>query len=70
MTGVPPVLGRKNADKLVELYGGKLVKAIAKKTSFVVLGNEAGPKKLDQINDFGLKSYTDTEFIRLIEEGM
>jgi len=61
------MLGRTNADKLVQIYGGKLVKAIAKKTSFVVLGNDAGPKKLDQIKEFGLKSYTDTEFIKLIE---
>ena len=68
VTGVPPI-GRKNADKLVQVYGGKLVKAIAKKTSFVVLGNDAGPKKLDQINEFGLKTYTDTEFVKLIEDG-
>ncbi|KAH8588372.1 hypothetical protein B0O99DRAFT_677447 [Bisporella sp. PMI_857] len=69
VTGTPPVLGRKNADKLVEAYGGKLVKAIAKKTSFVVLGNDAGPKKLDQIAEFGLKTYTDQEFIDLIKAG-
>ena len=69
VTGVPP-MGRKNVDKLVELYGGKLVKAIAKKTSFVVLGNDAGPKKLEQIKEFGLKSYTDIEFVKLIESGM
>jgi len=45
VTGVPPVLGRKNAEKLVQLYGGKLTKSLSKNTSFVVVGNDAGPTK-------------------------
>jgi hypothetical protein len=45
VTGVPPTLGRKNADKLVENYGGKLGKSLSKNTDYVVLGNKAGPKK-------------------------
>ena len=30
VTGVPPVMGRKNAEKLVEAYGGKLTKSLSK----------------------------------------
>jgi BRCT domain type II-containing protein len=45
VTGVPPTLGRKNADKLVENYGGKLGKSLSKNTDYVILGNKAGPKK-------------------------
>jgi len=45
VTGVPPVMGRKTAEKLVEKYGGKLTKSLSKKTSYVVIGNDAGPTK-------------------------
>lgn len=45
VTGVPPVMGRSNAEKLVVLYGGKVSKSLSKNTSLVVIGNEAGPTK-------------------------
>ena len=45
VTGVPPTLGRKNAEKLVTNYGGNLTKSLSKNTSFVVVGNDAGPTK-------------------------
>lgn len=45
VTGVPPTLGRKNAEALVTQYGGKLQKALSKTTTYVCVGNEAGPKK-------------------------
>ncbi len=45
VTGVPPTIGRKNAEKIVVAYGGKLMKALSKKTDLVVIGNDAGPKK-------------------------
>ncbi len=45
VTGVPPTLGRKNAEKLVINYGGSLTRSLSKNTSFVVVGNDAGPTK-------------------------
>ncbi len=45
VTGIPPVMGRANAEKLVVLYGGKVSKSLSKNTSLVVVGNEAGPTK-------------------------
>lgn len=45
VTGVPPVLGRKNAEKLVQVYGGNLTKSLSKNTDYVIVGNDAGPKK-------------------------
>jgi len=50
-------------------YGGKLAKSISKNTTFVVVGNEAGPKKLEQISDLGLQTYDEDEFIELLEAG-
>lgn len=45
VTGVPPKMGRKNAEKLVQLYGGSLTKSLSKTTSCAVVGNDAGPTK-------------------------
>ncbi|KAG4432959.1 hypothetical protein IFR05_011554 [Cadophora sp. M221] len=45
VTGVPPTLGRKNAEKLVVNYGGKVASSLSSKTSYVVVGNDAGPTK-------------------------
>ena len=45
VTGIPPTIGRKNAEKLVEAYGGKLTKSLSKNTGYVVVANDAGPKK-------------------------
>lgn len=45
VTGVPPTLGRKNTEKLVEAFGAHLGKSLSRKTDYVVVGNDAGPKK-------------------------
>lgn len=45
VTGVPPTLGRKNTERLVEAFGAHLGKSLSRKTDYVVVGNDAGPKK-------------------------
>ena len=45
VTGVPPTLGRKNAERLVEAFGAHLGKSLSGKTGYVVVGNDAGPTK-------------------------
>ncbi|TVY36303.1 Replication factor C subunit [Lachnellula occidentalis] len=69
VTGVPPTLGRKNAEKLVETHGGKLGKSITGKTSYVVLGNDAGPKKLEQIEQHNIDTLDEDGLIELLEGG-
>jgi len=69
VTGVPPVMGRANAEKLVVLYGGKISKSLSKNTSLVVIGNEAGPTKLEKIEDLGLKTVDEDGLVALIESG-
>ncbi|KAL3425903.1 replication factor RFC1 C terminal domain-containing protein [Phlyctema vagabunda] len=68
VTGVPPTLGRKHAETLVTAYGGKLMKSLSKNTTFVVVGNEAGPKKLEQIEGLGLQVYDEDAFIAMLED--
>jgi replication factor C subunit 1 len=67
VTGVPPTLGRKTAEALVEKYGGHLTKSLSKKTSFVVVGNDAGPAKLEKIAELGLETLDEDAFIALLE---
>lgn len=67
VTGIPPTLGRKNAEKLVTNYGGKLTKSLSKNTSYVVVGNDAGPKKLEQIEGLGVKTLDEDGLIEMLE---
>ena len=69
VTGVPPTLGRKNAEKLVTGYGGKLTKSLSKNTNYVVVGNDAGPKKLEQIEDLGIETWDEDALIEMLEKG-
>ena len=65
-TGVLDSLGRDKGQELVKRYGGKTTSAPSKKTSFVVLGTDAGPKKLQTIRDFSLKTIDEHGLFELI----
>ncbi|KAK2790255.1 hypothetical protein FQN53_000021 [Emmonsiellopsis sp. PD_33] len=65
-TGVLDSLGRDEGQALVKRYGGKVTTAPSSKTSYVVLGNDAGPKKLETIRKFGLKTIDEDGLFELI----
>ena len=68
-TGLLNTLGREEGQELVKRYGGKVTTSPSGKTSYVVLGNEAGPKKLETIAKFKLKTINEDglyELIRLL----
>ncbi|OAX79901.1 hypothetical protein ACJ72_05779 [Emergomyces africanus] len=65
-TGVLDSLGREEGQSLVKRYGGKVTSAPSSKTSYVVLGSDAGPKKLETIRKFGLKSINEEGLFELI----
>lgn len=69
VTGVPPTLGRKNAEKLVMNYGGKLTKSLSKNTTLVVVGNDAGPTKLEKIAELNLRTVDEEGLVDLLERG-
>ncbi|KAK3088984.1 DNA replication factor C complex subunit Rfc1, partial [Teratosphaeriaceae sp. CCFEE 6253] len=54
-TGQLQRIGREQGQALVKQYGGKVTSAPSSKTSYVVLGEDAGPKKLETIKKFGLQ---------------
>lgn len=65
-TGVLESLGREEGQALVKRYGGKVTGAPSKNTSFIVLGSDAGPKKLEKIQELGLKTINEDGLYELI----
>lgn len=65
-TGLLDTLAREEAQELVKRYGGKVTIAPSRKTSFVVLGNDAGPSKLRKIRELSLKTINEDGLFELI----
>ncbi|TLD05456.1 uncharacterized protein PgNI_09754 [Pyricularia grisea] len=65
-TGLLKTIGREEAQALVKRYGGKVTGAPSGKTSFVVLGDDAGPSKLAKIKQHGLKTIDEVGLFHLI----
>ncbi|KAI9751600.1 MAG: Mitochondrial dicarboxylate transporter [Chaenotheca gracillima] len=67
-TGILESLGREEGQELVKRYGGKVTGSPSTKTSYVVLGEEAGPKKLDVIRKHNLKTINEEGLFELIRK--
>jgi replication factor C subunit 1 len=65
-TGVLQTIGREEAQALVKRYDGKVTGQPSSKTSYVVLGDDAGPSKLKKIHDFGIKTINEEGLFELI----
>ena len=67
-TGILETISREEGQSLVKRYGGKVTGAPSKNTSFVVLGEEAGPKKLETIHNLGLRTINEDGLFALIQK--
>jgi len=65
-TGVLESLGREEAQNVVKRYGGKVTGAPSKKTNYVVVGADAGPRKLQTIRDLGITTINEEGLFHLI----
>lgn len=65
-TGILDALGREEGQELVKRHGGKVTTTPSGKTSYVVLGNDAGPKKLETIAKHKLKTINEDGLFQLI----
>ncbi|CDM37144.1 hypothetical protein DTO013E5_9458 [Penicillium roqueforti] len=65
-TGILESLGREEGAQLVKKYGGKVVGAPSSKTNYVVLGSDAGPKKLETIAKHKIKTINEDGLFELI----
>ena len=67
-TGVLQTIGREEAQALAKRYGGKVTGQPSSKTSFVVLGDDAGPSKLAKIKSHGIKTIDENGLFDLIRK--
>lgn len=65
VTGTLPTLGRKEAQELIEKYGGKAAGSVSKKTDYVLAGEAAG-SKLTKANELGIPVLNEEEFKTLL----
>lgn len=61
VTGTLPTLGRKEAQELIEKYGGKASGSVSKKTDYVLAGESAG-SKLTKAQELGIQVISEDEF--------
>lgn len=61
LTGTLVKYSREEATNLIEKYGGKTSNAVSKKTSYVLVGKDAG-SKLDKAQKLDIKIITEKEF--------
>ena len=65
VTGTLPSLGRKEAQELIEKYGGKAAGSVSKKTDYVLAGEAAG-SKLTKANEIGIPVLNEEQFKNLL----
>ena len=52
ITGVLESLERDEAADIIKKYGGKVTTSVSRKTSYIVVGEEAGESKLAKVRNF------------------
>ena len=67
VTGTLPSYSRKEAEALIEKYGGKAAGSVSKKTDYVLAGEAAG-SKLDKAKQLGIPVLDEAAFRELIGE--
>jgi DNA ligase (NAD+) len=68
LTGTLAGMSREEATRQIEALGGKVTGSVSKKTSYVVVGTDAG-NKLAKAEALGLTMLDETAFLRLIMAG-
>ena len=66
LTGSLEKFTRKQAEDLIEKYGGKTSSSVSKKTSYVLAGEEAG-SKLTKAQELGVTIISENEFEEMIK---
>ena len=66
LTGTLSTYGRKEAQEIIESYGGKASSSVSKKTTYVLAGEAAG-SKLKKATDLGVTIITEEQFAEMIK---
>ena len=67
LTGTLEILTRKEAEDIIEKFGGKTSSSVSKKTDYVLAGEEAG-SKLTKAQSLGVTIISENEFKQMIGE--
>ena len=67
LTGALTMFTRDEATEQIERFGGKAAGSVSKKTSFVVVGENAGSKER-KARELGIPILSEEEFLRMIQE--
>ena len=49
VTGVLETIDRDEVASLIQKYGGRLTSSVSRNTSYFVVGDEPGPKKVEKV---------------------
>jgi len=66
LTGALSKFTRDEATEKIELFGGKAAGSVSKKTSFVIVGENAGSKE-KKARELGIPILSEDEFLKMIE---
>ena len=66
VTGTLPTLGRREAQELIERYGGKVSGSVSKKTDYVLAGENAG-SKLTKAQELGIPVLSEEELREMLD---
>ena len=66
LTGTLSRYGRREAQEIIEKFGGKASGSVSKKTTFVLAGEDAG-SKLRKANELGITVISEDEFEEMIK---
>lgn len=66
VTGTLPTLGRREAQELIERYGGKVSGSVSKKTDYVLAGENAG-SKLAKAQELGIPVLYEEELREMLD---
>ena len=68
ITGVLESLERTEAQSIIERYGGKVTQSVSKRTSYAVIGREAGPSKVAKVKELNVKTLDEDGLLELISK--
>ena len=66
LTGALEKYSRKEAEEIIEKFGGKTSSSVSKKTSYVLAGEESG-SKLVKANELGITIISENDFEEMIK---
>lgn len=65
-TGTFSTMSREQVEQKIAANGGKLVSGVSGKLNFLIVGESAGPSKLDKATKLGVSMISEDEFLKML----